>query len=172
MRVDTRGAICRGLRGGRGIRRWMRLRYSQARFMSSRRSFSSHSGSNRHAGVVQAERVAAPQSLDFPFGVGNLKAQPDTVFSQCAGCARRDGLLHVGQQRMETRGGMPQKYQAQNRHRILAGGQLGVGAKLVCGLSQVVFKQLQFLVGRVQLAQVLTTTGTATCAATCWAIAV
>jgi len=55
-----------------------------------------------------------------------------------------------GSSAWEPRGGMAQKDQAEDRHRVLAGVQLGVGAKLICGLPQVVFQQFQFLVVRVQ----------------------
>ena len=71
-----------------------------------------------------------------------LKTQLDDLLPLRGRHLRRDGLLDLRQERLEAVVGVAQENQAQHGHRIVSGGELGIGAQLVGRVPKLVFELL------------------------------
>jgi hypothetical protein len=90
----------------------------------------------------QADDTVKTRRLGQVNGRLALKTEFDQCFALGGGYLWRDVGFDCGQVGLESVIGVAQEDQAQHRHRVFGGGELGIGAQLVCGLPQFVFELL------------------------------
>ena len=96
-----------------------------------------------HLGPLrQADDSVKTRRLGQVNGRLALKTEFDQCFALGGRHLRRDVGFDVRQVGFETVVGVAQEDQAQHRHRVFGGGELGVGAQLVSGFPQFVFELL------------------------------
>jgi hypothetical protein len=103
-------------------------------------------GAVDHLAHVRALRQAGDAVEARRFGQVDgglaLEAEPYQRLTLGGRHLRRDVSLDLGQVGLETVVRVAQKDQAEHRHRVFGGGELGVGAQLVGGLPEFVFELL------------------------------